>query len=150
MIAHLTNNEYAVGVDHLIYGWIFFAIVTVLLLMIGMTFRDEPLPETAAAPVPTRTGMRPDLSRYGVAAIAAIVIAALAPAYAAIIDSPLNPQVVTLEPPPVGGDWQPVTTREAWRPVFPKASAELFRSYQKSGQLVHLYVAYYANQTHDA
>ncbi|MEX2453637.1 MAG: exosortase A, partial [Rhodospirillaceae bacterium] len=34
-LAHISDHTIAVGVDHLIYGWIFFAIVTVLLLAIG-------------------------------------------------------------------------------------------------------------------
>lgn len=40
LIAHLTNNEYAVGVDHLIYGWVFFGIVIFLLFLLGRTFAD--------------------------------------------------------------------------------------------------------------
>ena len=31
MIGHLSNMEYAVGVDHLIYGWIFFGLVMLIL-----------------------------------------------------------------------------------------------------------------------
>lgn len=40
LTAHLTNNEYAVGVDHLIYGWIFFGVVMFLLFLLGRTFAD--------------------------------------------------------------------------------------------------------------
>lgn len=40
-IAYLTNNEVAVGVDHLVYGWIFFSIVTILLIGTGLTFSDR-------------------------------------------------------------------------------------------------------------
>ena len=40
LIAHLTNNEYAVGVDHLIYGWVFFGVVIFLLFLLGRTFAD--------------------------------------------------------------------------------------------------------------
>ena len=39
-IAHITDHTVAVGVDHLVYGWIFFAFVTIVLLAIGMTFRE--------------------------------------------------------------------------------------------------------------
>ncbi|NQD35587.1 exosortase A [Permianibacter sp. IMCC34836] len=40
LTAHLTNNEYAVGVDHLIYGWIFFGVVIFLLFALGRSFSD--------------------------------------------------------------------------------------------------------------
>lgn len=40
-IAYLTDNQVAVGVDHIIYGWIFFAIVTILLIVVGLTFSDR-------------------------------------------------------------------------------------------------------------
>lgn len=40
LTAHLTNNEYAVGVDHLIYGWIFFGVVIFLLFALGRVFSD--------------------------------------------------------------------------------------------------------------
>ncbi len=41
-LAYVTDNEVAVGVDHLVYGWIFFSFVTILMIMLGQTFR-EPL-----------------------------------------------------------------------------------------------------------
>ena len=39
-IAHITDHRVAAGVDHLIYGWMFFAVVTVLLLAIGMSIEE--------------------------------------------------------------------------------------------------------------
>ena len=39
-IGHITNMEHAVGADHLIYGWFFFAVVIVLLLAIGYFMSD--------------------------------------------------------------------------------------------------------------
>ena len=42
-VAYLTDNEYAAGVDHIIYGWVFFAILTLALIFIGMSFADRPV-----------------------------------------------------------------------------------------------------------
>lgn len=39
-IAYKTNNEYAVGIDHLIYGWIFFGVVILLMFFIGQMFAE--------------------------------------------------------------------------------------------------------------
>ena len=45
MIGHLSSNKLAVGADHLIYGWVFFGVVILLLLLIGSRWRedDEPI-----------------------------------------------------------------------------------------------------------
>ena len=63
MIAHLTDGRVAAGVDHLVYGWVFFSAVMLLLLWIGGRFADlkwdaasvpaapQPAP-VAAAPAP--------------------------------------------------------------------------------------------------
>src|SRR6266496_3021422 len=49
MIGHLSNNRYAVGVDHLIYGWIFFGVVMVLLFWVGSFWQEDPAPTRSAA-----------------------------------------------------------------------------------------------------
>lgn len=41
VIAYVSNMEYAVGADHLIYGWFFFAFVIILLLAIGELVREK-------------------------------------------------------------------------------------------------------------
>ena len=35
MLGHLSGNKIATGVDHLIYGWVFFGIVIMVMFMIG-------------------------------------------------------------------------------------------------------------------
>jgi len=41
MIGHLSGMRLAVGVDHFIYGWVFFGIVVSLLFWLGSFWRDE-------------------------------------------------------------------------------------------------------------
>lgn len=41
MIGYYSDMEYAVGADHLIYGWVFFGIVLLLLVLIGETFKEK-------------------------------------------------------------------------------------------------------------
>ena len=40
MLGHLSGNKLAVGVDHLIYGWIFFGIVIAIMFLIAMRWAD--------------------------------------------------------------------------------------------------------------
>jgi exosortase A len=48
MIAHLSGMKYATGVDHLIYGWLFFGVVIMLLFYVGSFWRDNDKIETTA------------------------------------------------------------------------------------------------------
>ena len=50
VIGHLSDMEHAVGADHLIYGWVFFAIIVLLLVSIGNRFADRDLIWTEDAP----------------------------------------------------------------------------------------------------
>ena len=50
MVAHLTDYEVAVGVDHLLYGMVFLGFVTLCLLALGMTFREHDTAGTGKTP----------------------------------------------------------------------------------------------------
>ena len=41
MLGHLSNNQIAVGVDHLIYGWVFFGLVMLLLFWVGSFWQED-------------------------------------------------------------------------------------------------------------
>jgi exosortase A len=44
MLGHFSNMKIATGVDHLIYGWVWFGIVMFFLFWVGGFFRDDPPP----------------------------------------------------------------------------------------------------------
>ena len=48
MIGHLSNMQLATGIDHIIYGWVFFGLVMLLLFYIG-SFWHDPLPDVTAS-----------------------------------------------------------------------------------------------------
>jgi exosortase A len=74
MIAHSSQMKYAVGIDHLIYGWLFFGVVMALLFWMGNAFAEPVAGPSAApsAPVPT-SGFR--LGRRGVALLLLVLLA---------------------------------------------------------------------------
>ena len=59
MLGHLSDNKLAAGVDHLIYGWVFFGIVIGAMFMIGARFAEPdsglPQPSEGTLRVPTAT-----------------------------------------------------------------------------------------------
>ncbi|MCC6201474.1 MAG: exosortase A [Gammaproteobacteria bacterium] len=50
MIAHLSGMKLALGVDHFIYGWVFFGILIFAVMWLGAAWR-EPEPEPAVTPL---------------------------------------------------------------------------------------------------
>ena len=82
LIAYWTDNEYAAGVDHLVYGWGFFAAVMLGFLAIGSRLADWPdeaKPSTLSSIDVDVSPWRPSFALPLAALIAA------APLYAAII-----------------------------------------------------------------
>ena len=45
LIAHYSNMKLAVGIDHFIYGWLFFGIIMLLLFWVGSQFADHDVHE---------------------------------------------------------------------------------------------------------
>lgn len=153
-IAHITDHKVAVGVDHLVYGWIFFAFVTIVLLAIGMTFRETDGDNEIYMPnaEDRKTGRLSNPKGLIAGAVAALAIAVVGPAYAGVMLERGVARVTTpLAAPTVGNGWEPVgRATTAWRPKFIGADAELMTSFRKSGARVHLYMAYYTHQRQGA
>jgi exosortase A len=146
MIAHLSDNALAVGVDHLVYGWFFFSLVTLALIGLGLLFRDEgPLRRRSTPAEPARRG---DPRLILAATLAALVIAAAPRAYAAYVElhraSP--PSAELLKAPEVGAPWRPVADADDWRPLFATADARLLQAYSDGRRTVRLFIAYYRDQ----
>lgn len=53
MIGHLSDNQLAVGIDHFIYGWLFFGIVIGLMLWIGTRWREDQKDDPSHAEAPS-------------------------------------------------------------------------------------------------
>lgn len=150
LLAYATDNTLAVGVDHIVYGWVFFTLVTFVLLAIGMTFRDRD-PHAADSVASGRVPPAASAATIGAVATAAAILAATAPSYAALARA-VGPKALAapLGAPAAGGGWRPAPTTERWSPHFAGATAELRRSYVKDGKRVELYIALYLRQTQGA
>jgi exosortase A len=145
MIGHLSGMKLAVGIDHFIYGWLFFGLVIGVLFWLGSFWRD------AAPASRERDAAFPAAARATAAAMActAIGVAALAapwPLYAQYLDRANEARAVLTAPAEASG-WslepQPVTH---WRPHYAGAAATAFAVYRKEDRSVALYLGYYRNQ----
>ncbi len=153
-IAHITDHKVAVGVDHLVYGWIFFAFVTIVLLAIGMTFRETDGDNSIYMPADEDRHPGRYSTTQGLIAgtMASLAVAFVGPAYAQImLNHGVSEIASPLAAPGTGNGWQPVgRSTTSWRPKFAGADAELMTSFRKSSNDVHLYVAYYTHQRQGA
>lgn len=162
MIAHLSDMKYAVGFDHLIYGWLFFGVVVLLMFWIGSFWR-EPAVLTSPPPVPPPSpfmegrigGVRSDsgaAKRYASLALMAVLAAAVGPLGAMWMNrGGLESASVTLQAPPAVAPWQgPERDTGDWEPRFGGADAVVRSQYRLDGRTVHLYIAYYRQQRPDA
>lgn len=52
VLGHIIGSAEAAAADHLIYGWVFFSVVILLLILAGLPFREDTLPRPAPAALP--------------------------------------------------------------------------------------------------
>ena len=146
LLAHLEGSATAVEADHIIYGWLFFSLVILLLIAIGMAFVDkvEPPPPLTLRP-PLRAG-RPPVWRSVLLVAAATVLALAGPAYAARLDGdfPVS-SLPHAASPRVGAPWRAAADAGVgWRPKVYGADRQFLQAFAAPGaDLVIRYVALY-------
>ncbi|HEX8238407.1 MAG TPA: exosortase A [Allosphingosinicella sp.] len=148
-IAWRTDNEVAVGIDHLIYGWIFFAIIIALIAAAAWRFMDrapnarwfDPADLQAPGTEPGRPARAAQVAAVAVALAAAAPLwsgAVAAAGTRAVPDSPL-PDVPGWTRLPAAGDWQPHYTGAD--------RIRLARYRNSAGQQVDLAIVVFARQS---
>ena len=153
MIAHLSDMKLALGIDHLIYGWLFFGLVMLLLFWVGSFWRDDVGPGISPDNVVVSPGaVRASPAWIGSAAVAAVVLAGAWPLYAAHLDrSAEDIGSLRLElPRPVRGWSLEATPATNWHPNYDGTSASVFQTYRKGDRVVVLYIGFYPQQRRGA
>jgi exosortase A len=150
MIAHLSDNKLAHGIDHFIYGWVFFGLVMLLLFWIGSFWRDSDAGAGPAARRETPLAQPSSPSRHAAYAVAAMAIVGAWPAYAGYLDrgdAASGQTTLTLVAPAGAGGWVPdPAPLTNWRPHYDPASATIFQVYRKGSRRVALHLGYYHRQ----
>jgi len=155
MIGHLSGNELATGVDHLIYGWVFFGIVIMLMLFIGARWADAPLPETASvAPIAVSaysSGKPLPTLGSGMAALVALVVVALPHGVEQVLALGTRTAPVQLVTPAVQPPWQAAAQPPAqWVPAFSHAVATSHTGFTgPQGEAVGAHLSYYRQQDYE-
>jgi len=97
MLGHLRGSAAAGAVDHVLYGWIFFSLVILLLVLLGLPFRDDAAPHARPAPAqkPARSALLPGIAT---AAAAVVLIAAAGPAGVSWLDYSARAETAAMAP----------------------------------------------------
>lgn len=155
MLGHLSNNTIAVGVDHLLYGWVFFGVVIMLMFLIGARW-SQPAADlsssagaTAAPSSPRGLASAQPLNHWLTAAAAMMLVALPHAAVWQMEHAPAGP-VPTLALPDLPGTG-PATARNAaamppYEPTFIGPAAVASRRYAVGSRTVTVHVAYYRQQ----
>src|SRR5580704_806465 len=164
LLAYLSGNRIAAGVDHLIYGWIFFTIVMILLFCVGFWWREKPeaentlLPRSAQDPEDSARarsegeGLRTSAKRTVLFFVLFILVVGLGPFSAKVIWSPAGELLpLHLVAPEASLPWR-ISSRDAsaWNPSFSAPNAELTQSYESNEHIVKLHLACYGPAQQDA
>ncbi|HTQ00912.1 MAG TPA: exosortase A [Casimicrobiaceae bacterium] len=155
MLGHLTSNRIAVGADHLIYGWVFFAVVMLLLFVIGSRWREDEVGDRTAGASSASPAAPPDPKPLGRASLRAAVVSLAAimlwqPIEAWLVgdgaDDSAHLVAVT-----GAGAWQASSVGlSTWRPDVSGERAELRQTFMKGDARVGLHIAFFRHQTDEA
>ncbi|RFP19496.1 MULTISPECIES: exosortase A [unclassified Duganella] len=152
LIGHYSNMTLAVGIDHLIYGWLFFGLVASLMFWVGARWRDAgpPAPRPAAAGAPGHAPA-PRPSACLATALAGLLCVALWPQLARIA---LRPPAadrhaatpLTLAPPPA--PWQASAMQAGdWHAQHAGQPQRWSANYSDGVQQVSLQLTWYRHQS---
>jgi exosortase A len=158
MIAHHGGHEFARDFDHVLYGFAFLSLVTLVLLALGALLRDrqytprlDPVNSTISsqASVPVRNAAAGRFVQAACAALALIALLSMQ-TWTEVAKAPPPNTSATLRAPVLRAPWVLESTTPAWRPTLHGADAELQQGYRRGEERVVLNVAYYAYQREGA
>ena len=153
MLGHLSGNKIATGVDHIVYGWVFFGIVIMIMFLIGARWSEPDEAPAGASGRADRTGAPPGGLQAplatGLAAAAVVLLPHLV--LWGLQRAEGEAAVPRLEmPAQLAAGWQPAGDGAPdWGPAFLNPSVAAARNYAGPAGTVGAYIAYYRGQGHD-
>lgn len=151
MLAHVSSNKLATGVDHLIYGWLFFGLVMMLLFWVGNFWRDDDATiaandGAAAATIDETTSARRRRALPWITA-AFVALAAPWPSLATLLETTADAP----KPGPIAIDRIDGWTADApafttFAPHYVHARSQYSGRFAAGDRAVGLFVGYYSGQ----
>ncbi len=152
IIGHLSGNKLATGVDHLIYGWVFFGVVMFLMFTLGGRWAEsevQPVKRESSMGQSTTASRR----RYTTVLLGLCVVIMVSPWVLQSFRATGPTGTPVLSAPSLAGWERGEALDAAWQPlsIHPAAEAQwTYRAASGAPEAVALYVAYYRHQTAQA
>ena len=147
MLGHLSNNRIATGVDHLVYGWVFFGIVITIMFVIGARWSEPdrvPVARPAAGAVPPAAL---GWAIYALPLVVVMAVLALPPLAVRALERAISATPVQLALPAAGTDgWTRIEAQAPLQPRYVGAASQVQAVYERRGERVGVFVAYYRRQ----
>ncbi|PIE39516.1 MAG: exosortase A [Gammaproteobacteria bacterium] len=151
MIGHFSNMELATGVDHLIYGWIFFGVVMLVLFSLGARWRDDMTDKPAAVEKLPDNGADTRTRSLPIVGGLMLVCVLAAPLTIKAMDQRALPeQLVPLALPSRINAWHQVDIPFSWQPYTVGSHEQLYQAFSDSETEVAVYVDYFLYQQEGA
>lgn len=156
MLAYFSDMKIAVGVDHIIYGWVFFGLVMLLLFWLGSFWREndvKPVSSTMEIGRNTVCNDSAEIRRTALVGFAVFVVMGSAPV-ASLMTSTSSDRAKyarIIELPADAGGWKLVDKGfKGWTPNYVGADFVANAIYEKKENLIRFYLAYYAGEEQGA
>jgi EpsI family protein len=148
MLGHFSGNTLAVGVDHLVYGWVFFGIVIGLMFMLGARWSE---PDTEPPVADLGAKLVADTAVLPRAWLSAGVVAVLAlgtnVAAWQLSQASGRPVADVQLPKTLGAGWQQASADvSSWVPAYKGVRSSQARSYEWASKAVGVWAGYYRDQ----
>ena len=146
--AEAFGSATAVEADHITFGWVFFSLVLVALILIGRMFSDRNTPGSSRALASNREKAPPYAPILAIAAVGCFVpLAAVGPAIATVLDAPRASLPLPVVAPGAAAPWMRIAAPEQdWRPIVIRADKELSDSFTDGPSRIDRFVALYATR----
>lgn len=145
LLGHYSGMTLAVGVDHLIYGWVWFGIVMLALFWVGSYWRED----HAEAPEAISIPVAPPRPAY-LSAVGLIVVVSIFTVYEYTLSAkePTPSPLAAWRP---AGSWSVETNALTdWRPRWLGMDDQRTLTFSKPGKQVMLHMAWYGSQKQGA
>ena len=150
-IAYVSSNELAVGIDHVVYGWVFFTAISFVTLAIGMAMREKGGPSSVDVPHSISIDHAWPAAGSLIAGTVAIAAALAVQSFSERIDRPNSLQSIRLVAPELGELWAKADgVADPMAPIFASPDAQLDASYVTSGAKLYLHIGYYLHERRGA
>jgi exosortase A len=152
MLGHLSDNRVAAGVDHLIYGWVFFGFVIALMFWIGSRWREDAAPVAPGGEPATVASRSAVVARSRVLLFVPMTIATAALVvvwpiarnllFAAGDNRPIQPVPIAAH---AGWTEAPGSVAD-WRPSLERPERIQVQSFSRDGATVTIFIGLYRDQ----